>query len=449
MKPPIFPLVLATALIPLTGCKSKADAKKIKELEAEQVVLNETIETLRMEHEAEIDAKAEEISSIEADFEKEIVQLRKERDDAVALSQQVSDSLKRMESRIATLPRAAQATVTESAPPPEEGLNPEKQQSVVLIEGDSSKGTGFIVGIGDKRYLYTAAHVLSGNQKLTVTSAAGRKFARFGPLEAAEGADLVRLEVLDAEDAPFLTLAKPTDAIASGTKIVALGNGGGAGVIATEKGTILGQSGESLEVSAAVIQGNSGGPVLDSVEGTVLGVVTHLTSERKDLWSDGTRFGEVRRFACRLNRDWEWKSVPIGSFLAEAKLVAEYDRHSRVGYAISMLSPTTEGLRISGTLPGGQDALAILSDAKDLPFVAEIIEMNVELGAKRMRSSEADLRRRFRSMIDATASAVKRNGNGFDPSRLTWFHRQQAAHSAEWRKTTEDALRQSLDSLAP
>jgi hypothetical protein len=52
-------------------------------------------------------------------------------------------------------------------------------------------------------------------------------------------------------------------------------------------------------------------------------------------------------------------------------------------------------------------------------------------------------------MIDATASAVKRNGNGFDPSRLTWFHRQQAAQSAEWRKTTEDALRQSLDSLAP
>jgi len=47
------------------------------------------------------------------------------------------------------------------------------------------------------------------------------------------------------------------------TEIAALGNGGGNGVVAVEKGKILGTSGDSLEVDAGVIQGTSGGPVVE------------------------------------------------------------------------------------------------------------------------------------------------------------------------------------------
>lgn len=441
-------LALAAGLLVLPGCKSKADARKIKDLEAETTALNETIESIRAEFEAENQNRDEQTAKLEADFEKELAQMRTERDEALARHQQVTSELRQMETRVANLPRATRASVTGEEAPAQAALDPAKQQAVVLITGDASKGTGFIVGIGEKRYLYTAAHVVSGNQRLTISGADGRKFAKFGQLEVAEGADLLRLEILDAGDAPFLTLAPPTDQIVSGTAIIALGNSGGAGVIGMEKGTILGQSGESLEVSAAVIQGNSGGPVLDATEATVLGMVTHLSAEREDLWSEGTRFGEVRRFACRLNREWEWKAVPIGSFLGEAKRIAEYDRLTRVGMAVATLSPGDEGLRVDSQLPGGQSAIAILTDAQDLPFVADIIKMNTDLGARRMRSSEADLKRRFRSMIDATASAVKRNGEGFDPGKFTWFHRQQAEASAGWRKETDEALRKSSEMLS-
>lgn len=442
-------LTCAAGLLVLPACKSKADARKIKDLEVEQADLNETIEALQEEFNVQLENRDEQTAKLEAEFEKELAQLRKERDEALAQHQQAASTLRQMEARVANLPQTTRASVTGEVVATDAGLDPAKQQAVVLITGDVTKGTGFIVGIGEKRYLYTAAHVLSGNQRLTISGADGRKFTKFGPLEVAEGADLVRLEILDAGDAPFLTLAEPTDQIASGTAIVALGNSGGAGVISTEKGTILGQSAESLEVSAAVIQGNSGGPVLDASDGSVLGMVTHLSAQREDLWSEGTRFGEVRRFACRLNREWKWQAVPIMTFLGEAKRIADFDRLTRVGLAVASLSPTPEGLRVDSQLPGGQDAIAVLSAAQDLPFVAEIIKMNTELSARRMRSSEADLNRRFRSMIDTTAGAVKRSGDGFDPEKFTWFHRQQALASAEWRRGTDEALRKSSEALNP
>jgi hypothetical protein len=275
---------------------------------------------------------------------------------------------------------------------------------------------------------------------LTITSAGGRKFSKFGNLEAADGADLIRLEILDAGDAPFLTLAAEADPITPGAPIVALSQGG-----AQTKATIQGQKEDTLEVSYGLVQGARGGsPVLDATGGTVLGMVTQLPDEARDLWATGERFGEPQRFVCRLNRDWKWQALPIGSFLGEPKRIADYDRLTRVGRAVAALTISPEGLRSNG---GVNDAMAVLNEAQELPFVAELIKLNTDLSARRMRSSEADLNRRFRSMVETTASAVKRNGEGFDPTRFTWYHRKQAEASAGWRVETDDALRKSVESL--
>ena len=146
-------------------------------------------------------------------------------------------------------------------------INPGISNAVLIIEGDQSVGTGFIASADGKKYLYTAAHVFSGNSKLTIKNTTGFTFKKFGPLEAAEGADLIRMEILD-EVKDCLEIAPVDAAIRINTEIAALGNGGGTGVIAVEKGRILGTSADSLEVSAGIIQGNSGGPVVEVESGT-------------------------------------------------------------------------------------------------------------------------------------------------------------------------------------
>ncbi len=72
----------------------------------------------------------------------------------------------------------------------------------------------------------------------------------------------MRLEILE-EVKDFLELVPPDYQLQINTPIAALGNGGGNGVVSVEKGKILGTSGDSLEVDAGIIQGNSGGPVVE------------------------------------------------------------------------------------------------------------------------------------------------------------------------------------------
>ena len=74
--------------------------------------------------------------------------------------------------------------------------------------------------------------------------------------------------------------------------------------------------------------------------------MTHLTSERKDLWSEGTRQGEVRRFACRVNNKWQWKPMKIGAFLADAQSRCEFDELTRLCFAIAQLEPLAIGMRL-------------------------------------------------------------------------------------------------------
>lgn len=312
---------------------------------------------------------------------------------------------------------------------------------VVVIEGDRSSGTGFLAGSGDKTYLYTAAHVLSGNSKLTVRNSSGRRFARFGNLEAAEGADLVRMALVGEEIPAKLELVAPDAPLPPGTRVMVLGNGGGAGVVVVETGKVLGQSGESLEVDAGVIQGNSGGPVIELAGGRAVGVITHLTAERRDIWSRGSRLGEVRRFACRLNREWQWQRSTVPVFLGEAQKIEEYDRLTKLAMAIGALTPGVEGLRLDQAMSRDVTVLAIFNESKDLPVVAELMAMNQELAEKRMRLSEADLKKRFRGVIGAALNLLRQNGNGFTPARFSWFHRQRAEESVTWRGKAEVQLR--------
>ncbi len=319
--------------------------------------------------------------------------------------------------------------------------------SVLIVEGDQSVGTGFVARAEDgKKYLYTAAHVFSGNTKFIIRNAAGTEFKRFGDLQAAEGADLIRLEILD-NPVDFLELATPEMELPINTEIAALGNGGGNGVVSVETGKILGTSGDSLEVDAQIIQGNSGGPVIERSTGKVVGEATHLTNARQDLWSEGTRQGDVRRFACRLNRDWKWMTLKTGTFLADAKALAEFDDFTRLCFAVARLEPLENGMRLTSRVGGDMTATSIFEQNKDNDLVKSLISMNSELASRKTSLSGAELNKKFRSLIAQAESRAMRSGESFKPQTFAWFLRNNAKMSVEARAECITALKRRLDQL--
>ena len=326
-----------------------------------------------------------------------------------------------------------------------EKLSQKHADAVLIIEGDHSVGTGFVAAVGGKKYLYTAAHVLSGNTKFTIRNSSGTKLTKFGQMETAEGADLARIQLL--EDPPAFELATAGSAIQINTDIAALGNGGGAGVVSVEKGHILGTSGDSIEVDAEIIQGNSGGPVVDVADSKVVGVATHLTAGRKDIWASGTRQAEVRRFACRVNKEWPWKSTNITGFLAEGNAVADFDNITRLCYAMALLEPMTNGMRFDLNVGGNYTAAQILEANKSLPIVQSLYKMNSDLAGKKIGTSEADLKRQFRSLIGQALGMATKSQGTLNITKMAWFHRKNAEDSIKFRQTAIGLLNQRYEGL--
>ncbi|WP_035611245.1 serine protease [Haloferula sp. BvORR071] len=286
-------------------------------------------------------------------------------------------------------------------------------EAIAVVEGDRSSGTGFFCRSGDQVYLYTAAHVISGNAKLQVKLRSGTVVRKFGDLEAAEGADLVRLPVQEQitnalEIAPESGLAKVDE------EVLASGNAAGAGTVGFEKGKILGVGPTSIEIDAQVIQGNSGGPILDAASGRALGVVTHLTAGRDDRWAKDTRFSTIRRFGCRLDRSWEWKKVSVEGFLKEGKAVLAVQDQSEL--MIAALQPEqwkSEVFRRLATNPLARDITALDS----------WIEEQRQGG---QRFSENDRKKRLRGVLDSARHRSKSQIASFNAGGFTWFHRDLA-----------------------
>lgn len=233
---------------------------------------------------------------------------------------------------------------------------------IVLIEGDKGSGTGFLCRSGDEVWVYTAAHVLSGNRTIVVRDNTGRTYRDFEFLECAEGVDLVRLKPKDA-GLQGLELVSPDQAPKVGEIIVAIGNSLGAGSLSSESGHIMSVRKDMWEVDAEIIPGNSGGPVISFESGKVVGIVTHLTIARGRGQLSSVQAGktEVKRFAARLDKKWEWRRMPVSRFVKEWQHIDAMNRESSIAWASVYLMHTG---------PGGRDG----SETRTVPAQVELAQ---------------------------------------------------------------------------
>ena len=160
-----------------------------------------------------------------------------------------------------------------------------------------SMGSGFIGTQDGKTYLFTNQHVILGTDRISFRSSTG-KALHPRSVELSTSRDIARL-LLDDEVANGFRI---TEKVAKGTPVAIFGNSEGAGVTRELYGEVIDMDADSFEVSAEIISGNSGSPVLNPNR-EVLGIASYVR------WFDNDKDGsKTRRYCYRLTGD-HWKPV--------------------------------------------------------------------------------------------------------------------------------------------
>lgn len=280
--------------------------------------------------------------------------------------------------------------------------------AVVIIEGDQSSGTGFIGATGGKKYIYATARVLSGNTRLTIRNSDGITFKKFGKLEAAQGADLVRMELLE-EVKDFLQFHPVQPPVQINRKIVILGTDVKNRMVTTEEGLVLGTSADSLEVNG--VPGkikNDDGPVVDAATGEVVGLTTRTSFSEKTVWTEGTRQGQARRFACRLDRDWTWQPMTVVKFLADGKALKDH----------------LDLMEICDQIASGASGHSSLND--DSKRYAKFADQELVRAYKEIATGQAgnaETKKKMRNLVAMAYSRAKNSKAALKPESFSWYHR--------------------------
>ncbi len=221
-------------------------------------------------------------------------------------------------------------------------------ESIVIIKGGKSVGTGFVAKSGTNKYIYTNVHVLMGNNKMRFTNKDGKKIKPLS-IETTAGRDIVRLKI-KGENIKALNIAKPP---ANDTPIAVCGNSGGSGVIRTLYGKVIGVGPEKVETNAKFISGNSGSPILLQ-NGNAIGIAAYVQQANVNWVNTNTPFTVTRRFAYRIDNIEKWKNISPRTFVKESKILAERDE--KLESLISVLNvwannPYWNRIQINDELP--------------------------------------------------------------------------------------------------
>ncbi|MCW1923639.1 trypsin-like peptidase domain-containing protein [Luteolibacter arcticus] len=322
-----------------------------------------------------------------------------------------------------------------------------KLPGVLFIGSEKTKGSAFIATRDGTTWLYTAAHVLTQGKGLTVKNADGATLTEFGKCEVATDCDLARIEV-SVKEGLALSVVKP-GTVTTGQEIVAVGNSGGSDVLTLLNGKVVALGPKEVEVSASVIGGNSGGPVMIQETGEVVGVVCRAEAPREDVWSAGTDFSQVRRFASRIDREVPWRAASLDSLRTENQRISTFDSRTRLVFAMAALEPGQNGLRLDMQVAGGKGptVMSIFAEHKDVAPVQRLIQMNKQLAEKQLRSSERDLKKRFAGFYQDVLNLVGNDTSNFTPEHFSYVNRKEAELSLKWRNEATKLLTAAANAL--
>ena len=241
-----------------------------------------------------------------------------------------------------TVPAAAAA----SAP-----LSPEQLKALVIVEGDYSRGSGFVAKLHDKFFIVTNLHVLSGNKQFTLTGIDGTKYPTTGALYGAEDRDVAILKIPSELAKNYLELQDdPVAETKAGDAVTVPGNSEGAGVALQIPGKVLGVGPGLVEVDAKFVHGNSGSPIIHRASGKVIGMATYTETFQPDDLQKAASLQEIRWFGLRLDNidPKQWEALDWDRFSEEGLELRKVEELSKlmIAFLESQKLPPSEDEKI-------------------------------------------------------------------------------------------------------
>jgi len=206
----------------------------------------------------------------------------------------------------------------------------------VVIKGDNAVGTGFLVKTADGAMVVTNQHVIANNPNIKIFTNTGQQIVLVS-LKGATDRDLAMFAVKD-DGYSYLPLASDVSTAAqTGDEVVTPGNSEGGDVVLNTGGKVLGIGPQKIEFDNPVYHGNSGGPVIHSKSGQVLGVVAE--GEKVELQDDLDKSsfasrnsaigGSMRYFGLRIDTVPKWEALDWQQFQNETAFLDAFDKRNR------------------------------------------------------------------------------------------------------------------------
>lgn len=193
----------------------------------------------------------------------------------------------------------------------------EKKRAVVIIEGDSGRGTGFVAKINDILFVVTNIHVIKDNKNLKFMTMDGDTIST-SDVYAAKDYDIAILRLTEQHRVNFFDISSDVFSdVSVGTEVLIPGNSLGDGTILQTRGAVVAVGPKLLEHDAPTFAGNSGSPIIKMDDWKVIGVDTLSTKRDLLQWFNqhskeqkGSQVkADVRLFGYRIDNIKEWEKI--------------------------------------------------------------------------------------------------------------------------------------------
>ncbi len=299
--------------------------------------------------------------------------------------------------------------------------------ALVFVETGVGRGSAFVAEQGGKVYIFSNQHNFMGANKLELQSM-HHGLLDVDSFEFCRSRDLVRFE-LDppiAKKVGVLKLASENPTIDQ--EIVVYGNSAGGNVATELRGEVLGVGPRDIEVSAEIVPGNSGSPILDE-KGRVIGVATYVAFELKFEKNDqrmqiykGTRFKKARRYGVRIPSDG-WTKVNMRSFLEQTYKIADWKSYLELtGVLVGYWGGLENYEDYEDAAKQVMESYSSKSSSVDRPYGFHDMEMelDVEMAVKAFKRNFEEFRQLVRKAdLDKKDMAKMSNAdNSFSQSKI-------------------------------
>ena len=317
--------------------------------------------------------------------------------------------------------------------------------SVFIIKTDKSSGTGFACVYRDQEFIATNLHVVEGNSKIEVKSISGKVIEFSGKLIAADDADICMLSIKGKFADKGITPLKFMDKVAENSKvgdeIICLGNSLGNGVVTTAKGEIKAYGHPRIEITAPVVKGNSGGPIIHVPSGTVVGLVTEAVINKLNFdelgvaasKAEDTAVPEISYFGHRIDSVSKWSGTTVEEYLNQNSALTK-STESLINTTLFLADKTGWENDVKLT-DAWKDYSKFLENVADKTSVTEYVnDMGVvvrrDVKVRRKSVSEADYQAAFAKFKRAIDWKIKNDQEALNKTKAVGFRQVEKRNAA-------------------